>query len=293
MEQEGRRAEGRGHAGPAAAAGPLLRARARRSWSRRMRRPRGWRSGAARCSLLHPSRRGGLPFSPSPAAEQARAAIPFSRRGPSPAPARGRRPLLPWQSRPAPAPMDWARAPELARPRPRRRGARLPAAGAAGLDPDEADEATGEEVRGGGVSGEDEVERGARVCSASAWAAAARKTTRRGRGSSSAYLACPRPGSVGEEGEKGKEARSRRDPPKRRKARPPLLRVAWPRRPLARLTLRKRMHSRRETGAKLHSLSPRMQIAFRDCMVYWSRFLCEQSASERQKYVCPSLLKSA
>jgi len=185
-----------------------------------MHRPRGWRSGAQR------------------------AAVPFSRRGPSPA--RGRRPLLPRQSRPAPAPMDWARAPELARPRPRRRGARLPAAGAAGLDPDEAYEAAGEEVRGGGGAGEDEVERGARVCSASAWAAAARKTTRRGRGSSSAYLACPHPGSVGEEGEKGKEARSRRDPPERRKARPPLLRVAWPRRPLARLAPRSRMHSRRE-----------------------------------------------
>ena len=171
----------------------------RRPWTRRMRRPRGWRSGAQR------------------------AAVPFSRRSPSPAPARGRSPLLPRQSRPAPAPMDWARAPELARPRPRRRGARLPTAGATGLDPDEADEATGEEVRGGGGAGEDEVERGARVCSASAWAAAARKTTRRGRGSSSAHLACPRPGSVGEEGEKGKEARNSRDPPERKKARPPLL----------------------------------------------------------------------
>src|SRR6185503_5009904 len=48
------------------------------------------------------------PFSPSPAAEQARAAVPFSRRGPSPSPARGRRPLLLRQSRPAPAAMDWA-----------------------------------------------------------------------------------------------------------------------------------------------------------------------------------------
>ena len=42
-------------------------------------------------------------------------------------------------------------------------------------------------------------------------------------GSSSAHLVWPRPGSVGEEGEKGKEARGRRDPPEMRKTQPPLL----------------------------------------------------------------------
>ena len=113
MEQEGCRAEGRGPAGPAAAAGPLLRARARRPWTRRMCRPRGWRSGAAvapSCippdgaaspSPLLPRQSRLVPPSPSPAAAPPLlllgAAVPFPR-----------------QSNPAPAAMDWARAPASA-----------------------------------------------------------------------------------------------------------------------------------------------------------------------------------